>query len=278
MKKPLAFPVLLSLMAVSSLISNCATVVDEINGPTVETKLHYPSNNSVVRVSGRNGATQQFLAIRPENIKASLVLFAGGTGDIGLSQSGSFRRGGNFLVKTRNKFAQQDMLVAVVDTPSDRSSLDHFRTSKAHAIDIRSVINWLRKTADVPVWLVGTSRGTIPAAGVAGQLTTGGPDGIVLTSTVFGPSKRGTIYGANLKAIKVPILVVHHQNDSCSVTAYSGTTRFMKSILGASKSELIPIRGGIGNMGNSCGPKGHHGYLGQENMVVKLIADWIKAN
>jgi alpha/beta superfamily hydrolase len=186
--------------------------------------------------------------------------------------------GGNFLVKTRNYFAQEGLMVAVVDVPSDRSSLDYFRSGQAHAVDIRAVINWLRQTADVPVWLVGTSRGTISAAAVAGRLGNEGPDGIVLTSTLFGPSSRGTVYNADLSAIKVPVLVVHHKDDACEVTSYSKSGRFMRSVVGASKSELITINGGVSGTGNPCGPRGPHGFLGQERKVVKLITDWIKAN
>ena len=168
--------------------------------------------------------------------------------------------------------------MAVVDTPSDRSSLDNFRTSRAHAVDIRAVITWLRKTAAVPVWLVGTSRGAVSAAGVAGQLVTGGPDGIVLTSTVFGPSRRGTVYNADLNAIKLPVLLVHHKNDGCSVTPYHKASSFRNRVSAATKYDLITIQGGVGNIGNPCNPRGPHGYLGLESLVVKLIVDWIKAN
>jgi hypothetical protein len=280
MNKSLALFALVGFVAVSGFISSCATVVEEANGPTVEKKLPYPSNHSVVTVTGRKGATQQFLAVTPPNAEASVILFAGDTGHLGLDETGSFHRlNGNFLIKNRRYFVEQGMMIAVVDTPSDRSSLDHFRTSRAHAVDIRAVINWLRKRADVPVWLVGTSRGTISVAGVAGQLATGGPDGIVLTSTLFGPSRRrGTVYRANLDAIKVPVLIVHHKGDACKATAYRGTATFMKRVSTASKSELITIQGGTGNIGNPCGPRSHHGYLGQERKVVKLITDWIKAN
>ena len=259
------------------IVSGCATPIEEAIGPTVEKKL--PGNISLVTVSGRKGATQQFLAIKPQKIEASVVLFAGDTGFLGINQFGSFRNmSSNFLVRTRDYFAQQGMMVAVVDTPSDRSSLDHFRTSRAHAADIRSVINWLRKSANVPVWLVGTSRGTISAAGVAGQLATEGPDGIVLTSTLFGPSRRGTVFNADLKAIEIPILMVHHKNDSCSVTAYRDAARFMNRVPAGVKSELITIEGGIGNLGNPCGGNGPHGFLGQEREVVEQITNWIKTH
>ena len=228
------------------------------------------------------GVTQQFLVITPptsDQTRASVILFAGGNGHLGLSESGSIQNlRGNFLVKTRNYFVRQGMIVAIVDNPSDRGSLDHFRTSLAHAVDIRSVIKWLRNSTEAPVWLVGTSRGIISAAGVAGQLESDGPDGIVLTSTLFGPSKQGTVYGAKLNAIEVPVLVVHHKDDACVSTPYRGTSKFIGRISNATKAELITIQGGSGNIGNPCGGRSAHGFLGLEKKVVKQITDWIAAN
>jgi alpha-beta hydrolase superfamily lysophospholipase len=49
---------------------------------------------------------------------------------------------------------------------------------------VRALIAALREDAPVPVWLVGTSMGTVSAANAAARLMTGGPDGLVLTSTV----------------------------------------------------------------------------------------------
>jgi len=268
------------LLAGVGFVSSCATLVEEIDGPVVEQEL--AANTRLVTVSGRKGATQRFLVIAPhvaEQIRASVILFAGGSGHLGLDDYGTIRElSGNFLVKARNYFVRQGMMVAIVDTPSDRRSLDNFRASQAHAADIRAVINWLRKTADVPVWLVGTSRGTISAAGVAARLATGGPDGIVLTSTVFGPSRRGAVYDADLGAIRIPVLVVHHKNDGCEVTPYYKASAFMDRIAGARKIELITIEGGVGNLGSPCGAQSPHGFLGLERQVVTLITDWIKAN
>lgn len=158
-----------------------------------------PGIISLVTVRARKKASQTFLLLEPQRIEASVILFAGGSGNIGLTPSGSMTNlKGNFLLRSRDYFVRQNVMVAIVDTPSDRNSLDKFRAGQSHARDIRAVIAWLRQTADAPVWLVGTSRGTISAAGVAGRLEQGGPDGIVLTSTLFGPSKRGSVFDAKL--------------------------------------------------------------------------------
>ena len=103
-----------------------------------------------------------------------MILFAGGHGGLQISSSGSFKWGaGNFLVRTRQLFADQGLMVVVVDAPSDRQSapfLGGFRQKAEHAADIKAVIAWAREQTKVPVWLVGTSRGTQSAAFVATEL------------------------------------------------------------------------------------------------------------
>ncbi len=275
MAPALTFQLIVLFAAV--MIGGCATAVEKVDRPAVEKRL--TANTRLVTVAGRKGATQPFLALTPPQTHASVILFAGDTGHLAIRDSGAIGNlRGNFLVKIRSYLVQQGMAVALVDTPSDRTTLDGFRAGRAHAEDIRAVIRWLRRQADVPVWLVGTSRGTISAAAIAGHLSTGGPDGIVLTSTLFGPSKRGTVYAADLASIAVPVLVVHHKADACSVTRYKGANAFMKALTGTRTAELFTIEGGAGNIGDPCGPMSPHGFLGLENRVVKAIADWIKAH
>ena len=238
-----------------------------------------PGNISLVTVQARKKARQPFLVLEPQRIDASVILFAGGSGNLGLAPSGSLKHlGGNFLLRSRDHFLRQNLMVAIVDTPSDRSSLDKFRAGKSHARDIQAVIAWLRQAADAPVWLVGTSRGAISAAGVAGRLEQGGPDGIVLTSTLFGPSKRGSVFDAKLESIRQPVLLVHHKNDACEVTPYRKTRSFRRKLPNAAAYELIGIEGGVGDVGKACGGNSAHGFLGQEARVVELIADWIKSH
>ena len=112
-------------------------------------------------------------------------------------------------------FAEHDLLVALVDPPSDRPNLNGFRTSQAHALDIKGVIAYLREQAHVPVWLVGTSYGTVSAIMVADWLADeGGPDGVVLTSSLFRRGRIGdSVFDADPAHIRIPLLVVHHRND-----------------------------------------------------------------
>lgn len=86
--------------------------------------------------------------------------------------------------------------------------LNGFRQTTEHVADVKAVIAWLRRTAKVPVWLVGTSRGTQSVAYIATDLTGAeGPDGVVLTSTILVDKKSTPVPAMALGNIRVPVLV-----------------------------------------------------------------------
>jgi len=138
------------------------------------------------------------------------------------------------------------------------------------------VIAELRAIADVPVWLVGTSRGTISAANVAARLQTGGANGLVLTSTLL--AGRGeNVYHVKLGDIRIPTLVVHHRHDGCAFTPYGAVSWLMSRLKNAPRKELLTFDGGDPPRSGPCDALAAHGYLGIDAEVVKAIADWIKA-
>lgn len=229
-------------------------------------------------IPSRPGVTQSFLLVRPaERPTAAVVLFAGGNGALKLG-TGRLGLGGNFLVRNRARFAEHGLLVAVVDAPSDRpDGLDGFRTTAAHADDVRAVIAALRADAAVPVWLVGTSMGTVSAANAAARLSAGGPDGLVLTSTVTrqGRERPESVGDVRLKDIRVPTLVVHHRQDACRSTPYADTVALLRDLAGAPRRELLTFEGGATPQSAPCEARAAHGYFGLDAEVVAAIAQWI---
>ena len=190
-------------------------------------------------------------------------------------------RNTNFLVRSRQRFAERGFLVAVPDVPSDRTSeaLVRFRTSAEHATDVRALIATLRAEADVPVWLVGTSMGSVSAAAVAARLSEGGPDGIVLTSSVTGVSREmgESLQDVALDRIRVPVLMVHHRDDACRVSRYADTSWAMRRLSAAPKRELLTFSGGDAPQSEACEPLAPHGYFGIEERVIDAITAWISA-
>lgn len=233
-------------------------------------------------IPGRAGVTQSFVLLRPSGAPvASVVLFTGGRGGLGLDRGLPGPRATNFLVRNRYRFAARGLLVAVLDVPSDRKAeaLVGFRTTAEHAADVRALIAALRAEAPVPVWLVGTSMGSVSAANAAARLTDGAPDGVVLTSSVMGRSREmgESLQDVALDTIRVPVLVVHHRDDGCRASRYADASWAMRRLSAAPKRELLTYTGGDPPQSDPCEPLSPHGYFGLDATVVDAIAAWIAA-
>ncbi len=233
----------------------------------------------VIDIPTRTGVTQRFLYIAPPDARAAVVLFSGGNGGLQIADDGTLAAGsGNFLVRSRQLFAEQRLMVAVIDAPSDRQSapfLGGHRQRAQHAADVKAVIAWLRRKSPMPVWLIGTSRGTQSVAYVATRLVDdGGPDGIVLTATVLADRRSRAVPEMPLETLKIPVLVVHHVQDACRVTLYDDVPRLMEKLAPNPRKALMSFTGGA-NQGDPCLARAYHGFNGLEREVVMKIADWI---
>jgi len=236
----------------------------------------------VVDIPTRTGVMQRLLLIGAHGSRATVVLFAGGHGGLQLASDGTLGWGrGNFLVRSRELFAAHGLLVAVIDAPSDRQSapfLTGFRQTHWHVSDVKAVIAWLKRQAGVPVWLVGTSAGTVSAAFVATEVSParGGPDGLVLTATVMHDRRGRPVPEMPLERIGVPVLVVHHKQDGCWACPFAEVPRLMARLTAAPLKELVAVEGGV-NRGDPCQAFAYHGFNGLERDVVTKIAEWIVA-
>lgn len=237
----------------------------------------FAHQESYQSVEVRDKVRQAFWLIEPDQIKGVVILFAGGGGSIKISKKG-IKKKGNFLVRSRELFASQGFVTAVIDKPSDRSAMHYFRTSEQHARDIKVIIQALRqKYPDKPLWLIGTSRGTLSAANAASRLNgNDGPDGIVLTATVTQTSNSGddSVNDVQLQNIRVPVLIVHHKEDACYVTPYQSAKQLPGKLTSTPVKAFIEFSGGNNN-GEPCKAKGYHGFAGIEADVINSIAGWI---
>ncbi|MEQ8165262.1 MAG: alpha/beta hydrolase [Alphaproteobacteria bacterium] len=225
----------------------------------------------VVNLFARPGARQRILVLTPDGkAKAAVVLFAGGNGNVRILKDGSIRNGNNFLVRTRETFVSHGLTAAVFDKPSDRDTLKENRTEDWHVTDVAAVVMYLKKTYRLPVWLVGTSRGTM-TVGHAGAKLTSEIAGVVFTSSM------NEAAALDIGRITVPALITHHKQDECHVTTPAAATDIAKRLVKAPKVEVMWFTGGR-SPGRECGPKAYHGYLGIEDDVVGRIAGFIAAN
>lgn len=233
-----------------------------------------------VKLPTRDGITQQLFLVAPDGPPtASVILFTGGEGELNI-KNGALAGQDNFLVRSRDRFAAQGFLVAVLGLPSDHlEGYGPFRATEGHARDVAAVIAYLRQRAAIPVWLIGTSRGTISAANASARLKAPqAADGLVLTSSITASSKRllDLSTSVDLPAITVPILLVHNTEDQCVVCPFSRASLVLDGLTRAPRKQLIPITGGVPPQGDPCEGLSRHGYLGIEDSVVATIARWIK--
>jgi pimeloyl-ACP methyl ester carboxylesterase len=140
----------------------------------------------------------------------------------------------------------------------------------AHAEDTGRVVADLKtRYPGLPVFLVGTSRGTISAAS-AGRRLRPGVDGVVLTATVFLASRRQPgLSGFDFSTIPVPLLFVHHVDDGCDYTPQSAAKRL------AERYPVVSVSGGLPPQSKPCDAMSAHGFLGREADTVDAIAKWI---
>ncbi|MGH6976696.1 MAG: hypothetical protein ACREED_06695 [Stellaceae bacterium] len=219
-----------------------------------------------VEFHSRPGVVQPILYLPAPSPVASVVLFPGGRGVIAGEQN-------NFLLRIRGEFVVEGISVAVIDAPSDRTDATaQFRASADAVTDAAAVVAFLKAKAAVPVWLVGTSRGSISAANAAAHLGPSQVNGVVLTSSVW----NGGMRFVSLSQIAGPTLIIHNRDDHCSQSPAGGATQALAELTNAPAKDLILVSGG-NEKRDPCGALSTHGYLGIENQVTPPMIAWIKS-
>jgi hypothetical protein len=222
--------------------------------------------------------------------RITLLLLVGGGGYLNLDTKGCPRAlKGNSLVRSLPHFHAAGFATALVDAPSDHpgeDGLKGFRLVRKHADDLSKVITNVRRRDSGPVWLVGTSRGTISAVNAASRLTgEAAADGVVLTSAITSGGKGGrkpwaaqTVFDLRLEAIRMPVLVVGHGADKCPRTPARLMSRITARTNGA-REQVVTVTGGPGGRFpglEACQGRTPRGFLKQEAEVAAGIARFVR--
>lgn len=238
-----------------------------------------------VTIPTRAGVTESFAFDAPAQPVAAVVLLAGGEGVIGVSDRGgqaAIARPGNFLIRTRKMFGAAGFATVALDVPSDYSGgIDEgFRDSADNAADIAAVVAWLRQKVKAPVWLVGTSMGTISATNAAVRLG-GKIDGLALSSSVSASSRRrGPSHGVldlDLTSVVVPAQVMGDTRDACPLSPPGNADVIAKRMTQSPRKAVKFIEGGSEPKSDACQPFSYHGYYGVEDKAVAAIVEFITA-
>lgn len=182
---------------------------------------------------------------------------------------------GNFLIRARRHFLEDDVVTVVLDAPSDyQSKFPHaFRATDRYGQDVRAVVDLINKRFGAPAWtFIGTSEGSISAAH-AGRMLSDQAKRVVLTATLVDWNYQGRgLSVADAKGVGVPLLWVHHKDDPCKVTPYFRAQEYAK----ATQAPLVTVTGASGVRGEPCEARTQHGFVGMEIKTIKAIMSWVR--
>lgn len=246
-----------------------------ICAPSILLTASTSSAQEIKVIQTRPGVSLGFLWHRPATApKGVMVMFPGGDGaHMFREDGGKIQLGKNFLVRTSPEFVKAGYAVAIVDVPSDQASgmLPGFRNSREHVQDIAKLIDFLDAQGLNPIYLVGTSMGTLSVAYLGMELKDSRIKGLVLTTTLGVPQYVG---GLRVNRIAFPVLLVHHAEDGCQFSPFQEAQQLKKRITGSPKVDFVEVHGGDPPQSDPCMPLSYHGFLGVEEQVVRVIADW----
>src|SRR5690348_9207206 len=189
--------------------------------------------------------------------RASVVLMSGGNGLLSLDSTGTITDStGNFLIRSADLFLRHGLNVMMADTtPAHPGGLTlGVRLSATHAAELQGFINAALTRWGKPVWVVGTSNGSVSAVTAAGFLPAlAGLRGVVLTSPVTTLTlNTQPTFNLFAQRITVPTLVVWHQDDHCSVSSPAGAAGLFAQIPAADKASRT-FEGGHSVATDPCG-------------------------
>jgi hypothetical protein len=211
----------------------------------------------------------------PSALRGVIVMFAGGADDIGIEKNGDIKHGDNFVIRSRDLWIARGYGVVVVDAIGHQSMRGQ-RSTAAYAEVTRKIVAFAHQQANAPVWVLGTSQGSIAAMNAASHESGTSLAGVILTESVsiLGGSHE-TVFDAHPQDVRIPALVVANKDDECKVAPPSMANAIAQSMQNTHATVLV-VQGGIVRSSNQCASLSPHGYYGIEDKVVDAIAGWME--
>ena len=226
-----------------------------------------------------DGLDQRVLYDAPPHPRATLVMLPGGSGDIGVRRDDDLRHQDNFVVRTRADWVARGYAVLIPDAV-DQANLRGLRSSPVYGRLVDGLAAYARDQAPAPVFLVGTSQGTIAAMNGAAHARPGLIAGLVLTESVSVPGRRSTetVFEADPEGVRVPVLVVANRDDACDVAPPEMAPRIAAAMTHSPSVRVLTVGGGLQRSDRACGSLSPHGYYGIEQDVVGGITGWLQTH
>ena len=269
----------LAVIRVIGLIAFVPTALAQTNGsPVVD--LNALAANTLLTVPVDDYSISGLVTHLPEakDFRYGIVLFPGYPSIMKLREEAGrirFDLGGNFLIRSRRHWLDEETLVISVDAPSDQWATfrQQFRQTRRYGADVAALLAEASHRYGIKDWtLVGTSEGTVSAFHTA-RMNPAIVTRLILSSSTFVSSGNGPgISGVDWKEIQAKLLWVHHENDGCQYTPYRDAQRHAEM----TRSPLITVRGGGPARGSPCEAFSQHGFVGIELDTVQAMRVWVK--
>lgn len=209
---------------------------------------------------------------------ASSSCFPAGAGDIGLQRDGHIAHAENFVIRTRDLWNRHGYAVLIPDTP-EGANLRGLRGTPSYAQLVEGLIALAHQQTTGPVFLLGTSQGSIAAVNGAAHARPGAIAGVILTESVSVMGGSGeTVFSAEPGMIRVPVLVVTNRDDLCDVAPPDAAPRIAAAMTASPDARVLTVTGGAHRSRKNCGSLTPHGYFGIEDQVVAKISAWLDAH
>jgi hypothetical protein len=213
-----------------------------------------------------------------KGFKYGVALFPGHPGIMRLREEDGrlqFDLRGNFLVRSRRQWLDDETLVAVLDAPSDEwaSFTQRFRETPRYGADVAALVAEIGRRHGFEDWtFVGTSEGSISAFHAA-RMNPAIARRVILTASVIRAGRNGPgLSGVDYSELKSRLLWVNHEDDPCGFTLHS----LVKDAARRSGAPLVTVRGGGPARGEACMAFTQHGFVGVEPETVVAMRAWIK--
>jgi hypothetical protein len=228
-----------------------------------------------LQVSG--GWQQRVLYLRPKSSVGTIVMLPGGAGNVSIDANGDLAHDKNFVVRTRDQWLLRGYALVIPDAVNGQN-MRGVRSSPEYARTVQTLVDFAHTEMPGPVFLLGTSQGSIAAVNGAAHLSTQALAGVVLTESVSRQSNSGeTVFDASPDRVTVPTLIVANRSSACRVAPPEDAPLIATMMTHAPEVNVLYVEGGV-TRSSDCGSESPHGYFGIEDQVVDKIANWLDAH
>ena len=217
-----------------------------------------------------------------KDAKVTLVFIPGGGGNFGIQPdwtadnpyfSGTFNRMLRRL--TNPKLTSGRSNVVIFDNPRGmpyHRGWSFQRTGSDHISRIEEVAGFYGEKLGKPVWLIGHSAGSISITTLYKSLQDRKQEQLV-AGLIYSAGVVGTSF--DYDSTRLPVLVLHHENDGCVSTTPSNATHIYTRLreAGNTDSELVFLKTGK-DFGDPCA-SGFHMYAGANEEAAQAIDQFI---